>query len=117
MRVYDITPAPKPRQTRSDKWKQRPCVLRYRAFADECRSKGVTVENSDRIIFVMPMPKSWNKKKKEAMDGEPHMQKPDFDNLAKSICDAVHQDDSHLWNIGIMKVWGYHGQIIIEPME
>ena len=37
--IYDITPCPKPRQTQSDKWKKRPPVLRYRAFADEVRLK------------------------------------------------------------------------------
>lgn len=114
MIIYDITPVPKPRQTRSDKWNKRPGVLRYRAFADECRAKDVTVENGDRIVFVLPMPKSWSEKKKGMMDGQPHMQKPDFDNLGKALCDAVHEDDSHLWNISIMKIWGTTGQIIIE---
>jgi len=42
MKEYKITPVPKPRQTRSDKWKQRPCVMRYRAFADEVRAAGHT---------------------------------------------------------------------------
>lgn len=33
MKIYDITPIGKPRMTRADKWKQRPPVMRYRAFA------------------------------------------------------------------------------------
>ena len=33
----DITPVAKPRQTRSDVWKKRPCVVKYRQFADDLR--------------------------------------------------------------------------------
>jgi hypothetical protein len=35
--IANLKPVPKPRQTRSDKWKQRPCVMAYRTFADELR--------------------------------------------------------------------------------
>jgi hypothetical protein len=37
MPKYIITPVGKPRMTRSDKWKQRPPVIRYRMFCDEAR--------------------------------------------------------------------------------
>ena len=104
--IYNITPVPKPRQTRSDKWKKRPCVVRYRAFADECRLKGVTVENGDSIKFFMPMPKSWSKKKKIEFKGKPHTQKPDLDNLLKALMDAVLKEDSIIHKLGsIEKVW------------
>jgi len=32
----------------------------------------------------LPMPKSWSKKKKSAMAGRPHRQKPDRDNIDKA---------------------------------
>ena len=37
--VYEIlvTPNTKPRMTRADKWKQRPCVVQYRTFKDTLR--------------------------------------------------------------------------------
>ena len=114
---YPITPVPKPRQTQSDKWKKRPAVLRYRAFADQVRLRGVTVLNGDVITFVMPMPKSWGSTKERLMTGEPHQQKPDWDNLAKSLCDAMYKDDSHLWNLHVKKIWGVMGEIIIERSE
>lgn len=42
MKIYDITPIGKPRMTRADKWKQRPAVMRYRAFcAAQNPSSGV----------------------------------------------------------------------------
>lgn len=112
---YLITPIPKPRQTRSDKWKKRPCVLRYRAFADDCRLMGVKVENGCCITFEMPMPKSWSKKKKEAMIGTPHTQRPDLDNLLKSVMDAVLPEDSHIHFLeAVRKKWGDHGCIEIN---
>lgn len=62
--IYAITPMGKPRMTRSDKWKKRPEVLRYRAFCDEVRARGVILpESRSHIIFILPMPQSWSKKK------------------------------------------------------
>lgn len=107
---YPITPVPAPRQTRSDAWKQRPCVMRYRAFKDEVRKHGVTVENGDYITFVLPIPKS----KKRVKFGDPHMVKPDIDNLLKSLLDAIFENDSHIHILSIKKVYGESGTIIIE---
>ena len=112
--IYPITPVPKPRQTRSDKWKQRPCVMRYRSFADEVRLLGVKLlPHGDSVIFHMPMPRSWSKAKKERMNRSGHCQRPDLDNLAKSLFDAIHKEDSHIWNISISKQWAYKGSIEI----
>jgi Holliday junction resolvase RusA-like endonuclease len=115
--IYDITPIPKPRMTRRDRWKVRPCVARYRAFCDECRLKEVWFKPSGaRIIFVMPMPKSWSKTKRATLRSRPHEQRPDLDNLCKSLFEAVYSDDSVIWDISIQKVWGEKGQIrVINP--
>ena len=114
-RYYPITPVPKPRQTRADKYLQRPPVLRYRAFADQCRAMGVQVnESGDRVLFVMPMPASWSKKKREQMLGEPHQQTPDIDNLIKALLDAVLKQDCAVWDIRASKLWGNDGEIQIE---
>ena len=111
---YKIIPVPKPRQTRSDKWKKRPCVMRYRAFADECRLKKVRIsEEYSHVIFYIPMPKSWSVKKKYEMDGKRHKQKPDIDNLAKALFDAVLKDDSGISDIRLTKKWAYTGSIRI----
>ena len=113
--IYPITPVPKPRMTQRDKWAKRPAVLRYRAFADEVRAHGVIIpEDGATVVFTLPMPKSWSKKKRAAMQGKAHTQTPDWDNLAKALCDAVHGDDSHLHTVAVRKVWGQQGSIEIR---
>lgn len=110
---YNITPVSKPRMTQSDKWKQRPAVMRYWAFKDVVRKAGITLPDHARVDFIIPMPASWSKKKKAEMAGFPHRQKPDWDNLGKALSDAIYDDDSHIWSITIVKFWGYKGKIVI----
>lgn len=113
--IYHITPCPAPRMTVSDKWKQRPSVMRYRAFRDEVRARGVVYEGGQSITFIMPMPSSWGKKKKLAHNMQPHTQKPDIDNLLKALFDSLYEDDAHIWHVGgLQKLWGHEGQIWIS---
>lgn len=114
----DFSPIPKPRMTQRDKWARRPCVLRYFAFKDKVRAAEARIADSGSVItFVVPMPKSWSKKKRAAMDGTPHQQKPDIDNLTKALLDAIFDDDSRVYQISTSKVWGVHGQIVIDHQE
>jgi len=69
------------------------------------------------VIFILPMPKSWSKKKKSQMCDMPHEQTPDWDNLGKALSDAVYDDDKKISDIRISKVWGYEGGIIIKLKE
>lgn len=112
---YEITPVPKPRQTQSDKWKKRPCVLKYRSFADEVRRLKINIKPGDAITFFIPMPKSWSAKKKKEMNLTPHETTPDIDNFLKAILDACHKDDSHIHWLGeLFKLWAYSGSIIVN---
>lgn len=118
MTVYNILPMGKPRMTRSDKWKKRPEVMRYRAFCDHVRFLGICMpESNSHVTFVLPMPKRWSKKKRTEMNGQPHQGKPDLDNLMKSLMDALFEDDTHIWDSRITKLWGENGQIIIRESE
>ena len=117
MIVY-VTPVGKPRQTQSDRWKQRPAVMRYRAFADELRLKyREDLPDSVSLVFFIPIPASWSKKKKAAMLGKPHQQKPDCDNLAKAVLDALKKEDQTVWRCHIEKYWAETGAIAITPYE
>lgn len=117
--LLEVNPVPKPRMTQSDKWKKRPCVLRYRDFCDRLRkvstTNGYTPSNPLSLVFIIPMPKSWSKTKKDKMRGRPHQQRPDLDNLLKAFKDALLEEDSHIHTyLGITKVWGDEGGIIVR---
>lgn len=104
--------------TQRDKWLKpaRPAVQRYRDFKDECARAGVILpESGASVTFVLPVSRSWSAKKKAAMIGQPHQQRPDVSNLLKALEDALYLDDSAIWHYaGLKKVWGEEGQIVIE---
>lgn len=39
--------------------------------------------------------------------------KPDFDNMMKALMDALYEDDAHIWDSRVTKLWGEKGQIVI----
>lgn len=115
MKEYIITPVPKPRMTKSDKWKKRPAVMRYWKFKDEVKLAKVKLPKAGcQVIFFMPMPASWPEHKKLVYELRAHQQKPDVDNLLKGLMDAVYGDDSGVWDIHVTKLWGMVGKILIR---
>lgn len=120
MLEIQINPCGKPRMTRSDRWRMRPAVLKYRAFADRLRSqfgrRKFPIPFS--CVFVIPMPKSWSEKKRVMFDGAPHQQKPDLDNLIKSVWDTLLDDDSLVHTIvECRKEWGREGRIVFPGIK
>jgi Holliday junction resolvase RusA-like endonuclease len=115
--VLHHVPVPKPRMTRSDAWAGRDCVVRYFSFKDElvleARRVGFVLGNGFRVIFYMPMPKSWSKKKQEAYYGKPHDQTPDIDNLLKAVMDSLLKQDNKVHHVEAFKVWSCVPKIII----
>jgi len=118
MKRYDITPVPKPRMTRRDKWLKppRPGVAKYWAFKHLVNLVNIKISQAGTsICFVLPMPKSWSQAKKARMLGQAHTVRPDLSNLLKAIEDALFIEDSHIWNYrSLSKIWGIKGEIIIE---
>jgi Holliday junction resolvase RusA-like endonuclease len=98
-----------------DRWKKRPAVLKYFAFRDEVKLRKIMVpEASYWIVFIIQMPASWSVKKKLEMDGKPHQQTPDKDNLEKGLLDAIYGEDCAVWHGGCEKRWGRTGKIIVR---
>ena len=64
-----IEPVPKPRMTRKDRWSNRPCVVRYYQYKDELNLLwgNQVIKQPCHLIFHLPMPKSWSRKKREKM--------------------------------------------------
>lgn len=114
--VIPITPLAKPRMTRSDKWKQRPCVIRYRDYKDDIRPHAVDLINPVKITFLLPMPASWSKKKRAAHEGKLHRVKPDLDNLLKGLMDAWLEQDQEVASVWVEKRWSVDGGIIIGKL-
>ncbi len=111
--IYNICPVAKPRMTRSDKWKKRPATAKYWAFCDQVRLEKVKFESGNHVVFYIPMPRSWSKKRQEEMLGEPHTPTPDLDNLVKALGDAIYENDSCLWDYRATKRWSETGRIEI----
>ena len=119
---YAVTPQPKVRMTRRDTWatdKVRPSVQKWRAFVQDVKRLGITVQDGDSITYVIPMPASWSRKKRAAMEGLLHRQKPDIDNIEGGLLDAALPDgDEAIAELGAKrKVWGVVGEIIIERRD
>ena len=119
---FTIDPVPKPRMTQSDKWQQRPAVMRYWAFKDELQRQavltGFELGECFMVIFYIPIPQSWSKVKKQMMIGQPHKPTPDSDNLIKSVKDCLLPDgDSAVWFEVAAKFWALDGTIEIVNLE
>ena len=117
-----IDPVAKPRMTRSDRWKKRPCVMRYRDYSNRLREAALLqkyVPANELIMqFHIKMPVSWSKKKKEQMRGKPMQSRPDIDNLQKSILDSLFPDeDSAIWKVCASKRWADVGSVTIKNWD
>lgn len=115
MQIINVVPVAKPRMTKQGKFK--PAAMRYYAYANHLRASRMKVpECCYHLIFVLPMPKSWSKKKRAAMRGTRHQQVPDKDNLEKACLDALYGDDSCVWDGRVSKLWGDAGRVMVRVM-
>jgi Holliday junction resolvase RusA-like endonuclease len=118
-------PIGKPRMTQRDKWKQRPCVMRYRAWADRLRAMAGQfgtgpLPPAEAVVSLSWLaqfepPKSWSKKKRVAAIGGLHRSKPDRDNIDKGVLDALYPGgDSGIAMGEIEKRWHWMSGIEIR---
>jgi len=117
----EVSPQPKPRISHKGRFTK--VAKRYYAYCDALRWTAAqhryTPGNSLTLSFVIPMPKSWGKKKKQEMDGKPHQQRPDLSNLVKAFEDALLPEssggDSAIYEYcHVKKIWGIEGKILIH---
>jgi len=114
-------PAPgKPRMTQRDRWKNRPCVMRYREWCDRVRAvvgnqlpPATDVQSLSWIAYYTPA-KSWSQKKKNGVMGRLHRARPDRDNIDKAVLDCLYKEDSAIAKGTIKKVWSEEASIVIE---
>ena len=113
-----VSPVAKPRMTQRDKWKKRPCVVKYWEYCNELRAALGPLDlrfltQGCHIFFIIPVPPSWSKKKRALYSGTAHMQRPDLDNLEKAFFDALLPEDSVVWHGQSTKLWGEAGEIVL----
>lgn len=74
-----------------------------------------------RVDAFFGVRKSWSKKKKTASLGQPHVQKPDWDNLGKLYADAlngiIYEDDAQVFGGLTFKWWGSESQVVVTAVE
>jgi Holliday junction resolvase RusA-like endonuclease len=62
------------------------------------------------VVATFAPPASWSETHRAAAIGTPHTQKPDADNIAKAIKDALNRlswtDDAQVAEMTVRKVWG-----------
>lgn len=110
-------PVGKPRMTRSDKWQQRPAVLKYREWADKARQEATgnpKKKITDDIIGItiyahFAIPESWSKSEKERHYGRLDRSSSDADNVLKSAMDALFAQDKTIAFANAVKFWCEEG--------
>lgn len=127
----DIAPIGAVRMTQRGKWVSDK-AQRYLAYKEQiawqikARMRDLKTEPimsacTVKVIFHMPMPKSWSDKKKMAMIGHYHTSKPDIDNLVKGLFDAangiVWKDDSQVVEVKAEKGYRNEPGIWLEVIE
>lgn len=122
-----VAPCPAPRMTRQDRWRgqpgakpRRPCVQAYFDYRDALRAAVgdvPTVPGEIRAVFHFAMPASWSAKRRTAMIGQPHRQRPDGDNCLKAIQDALFLEDGGVWRGSFEKRWAERGRVELEFTE
>ena len=132
---YPIAAMGKPRMTRGDsitmakmrgrrrlneRERKREAVLsRWLAYSDEVKYRRVelALDRYYHLMFILPMPPSWSKRKRAEMLHRKHQQVPDKDNLEKGLLDILHGQDCGAWDGRVTKVWGVDPFIVISPFD
>lgn len=90
--------------------KRKRLIQRYNKYKldlfEESRLKQfIMPETGAHVVFYIPVPRSWSKKKKLQHHMEPHRSKPDLDNLIKAMKDAIMREDKTIWEYKLTKRW------------
>jgi Holliday junction resolvase RusA-like endonuclease len=91
--------------TRYFEWKSAFAELVYRAVVTEKAFKLVELENAAWWRFHVAMPQSWSKRKRRVLANSACLSKPDWDNCAKSVYDAIFEEDKWTWDVRASTIW------------
>jgi len=104
-----------PKTTRSYEEKVRACYL---------NQGGINFGDAPvdvMMTFCFPIPKSWSKKKREAALRAPYCKRPDADNLAKAVLDALngvaYTDDGQVCSMVLAKEYAPDPMTVVTITE
>lgn len=70
------------------------------------------------VVLFMPIPQSWSKKKREAFHLQPHISRPDLDNMVKWIGDVgngiLYDDDAVICAMHAYKFYSLEPKTVIS---
>lgn len=118
MPEYPITPVGKPRMTRADNGKSalRFCVTGLSVMKFVC-----SVLSCRKAVRMSPSffrcQRAGAKRNGLSSTVNHTEAKPDFDNMVKALMDAIYENDAHIWDSRVSKLWGETGRIIIEELK
>lgn len=67
-----------------------------------------------QVTAVRAMPRSWSKRRRGEMAGTWCASKPDADNIAGAVMDALFENDAAVVEVACRKVWGPSPELRIE---
>ena len=87
------------------------------AYVGECFTGKIEIS----ITAYYEPPKSLSRKKREALVGQPHDKKPDIDNMAKAVLDALngkaYTDDKNIVRLTVDKYYGESDMLYVTITE
>lgn len=127
--LFNVNPMGAVRTTQRQKWVD-PSAKRYYAYKQEIAAMAIPQLSMKqptsealalKMVFVMPIPASWSKKKRWDALEKAHTSKPDLDNLIKGCTDALNgviwQDDKQIIAVDATKVYGFEPRIELYVTE
>ena len=123
---YEVTPCGRPRVTKYGTFYGknytffREIVGKW--FQYNYREERLVGPITAKITFKIKTPKSWSKKKTEAMNGKPCLKNYDLDNMEKAVYDVMegvcYENDSQIWKHATEKIWDKDkGSITVKMWE
>ena len=122
---FEVTSASRPRVTRYGTFYSKNYEA-FRKVVGEWLDKQKIIKLNGaieaKIIFLMPIPKSWSKKKKEELTDKYCLANKDIDNLQKSVFDVLQgkafDNDSQIASVIAKKIWVLGpGHVTVELEE
>lgn len=97
-------------QLREEGLKRKMRLMQYNLYKERLRAEafkaGFVIPTwFFQVTFYIPCSPSWPAWKKELLHLQPHLFKPDADNLQKALFDALKRNDETIWHYEPKKLW------------